>query len=276
MSRRTLSTGFSWGIAVGLCLTFSSTAAESLQRNRSSLNDLSMEVAALQALYEFQLTPEQMKGLRQLAPETAGKPGARQAAKASAEYAKTLVELHGALVQPAKAERIHELEEKLAELAQNEAPELDDLIELTEAACRRAPELLRQLSARQVASYIAQFEFPDPLELLHAALDQVRPLAPKEWKEFREELSSEVGRLVAGLDAERAGRVGDKVVQWLIQIRSLTEEEFKAQRSELERAARQIVGDLGPLDVLRHELEYALAELLSNPRLEAALAVRLR
>lgn len=276
MSRRTLSAGFSWAMAVCLCLTLSGTAAGAPQGNRSFLNDLSMEVAALQALYQFQLTPEQMKMLKQLAPETTGKPGARQAAKASEQYRKTLVELHGALVQPAKAERIHELEEKLAELAESEAPELDDFIELTEAACRRAPELLRQLTARQVAGYIAQYEFPDPLELLHEALDQVRPLVPKEWKQFREGLSSEVGRLVAGLDAERAGRVGDKVVQWLIQIRALTEEEFKAQRPDLERAARQIVGDVGPLDVLRHELEYALAELLSNPRLEAALAVRLR
>ena len=37
-----------------------------------------------------------------------------------------------------------------------------------------------------------------------------------------------------------------------------------------------IVGDVGPTEVLRHLVEHALAELLSNPRLEAALAERLK
>jgi hypothetical protein len=62
----------------------------------------------------------------------------------------------------------------------------------------------------------------------------------------------------------------------LIQVRALTEEEFKAQRPELEKMARAIVGDLSPLDVLRHALVQDLAELLSNPRLAAAIDARLK
>ena len=78
------------------------------------------------------------------------------------------------------------------------------------------------------------------------------------------------------VDAEKASKVGDKVVQWLIEVRSLDDDEFKAQRTELEKKARQIVGDPHPLDVMRRAMEMTLAELLSNPRLEAAIAARLK
>ena len=66
------------------------------------------------------------------------------------------------------------------------------------------------------------------------------------------------------------------MVQLLIQVRALTEDEFKAQRGEWEKAARQIIGEVSPFEVMRHQLEYALAELLSNPRLEAALELRFK
>ncbi len=46
-------------------------------------------------------------------------------------------------------------------------------------------------------------------------------------------------------------------------------------RAELESAARAIVGGLSPADIVRNEIEYSLAELLSNGRLAAALKARL-
>ena len=54
---------------LGLCLTTGSPAAESGQAAKPSLSTLSLEVEALQALYDFKLTPAQMDVLRKLALE---------------------------------------------------------------------------------------------------------------------------------------------------------------------------------------------------------------
>ena len=159
-----------------------------------------------------------------------------------------------------------------------ETPEIDDGIEITDAARRRAPEVLAALTARQVATHIAAYgdQFPDPLERLLEALGKVRGLKEAEWKELRDDVSDEVGRLVAGLDIDKAGEISDQVVQLLIQARALKENELKKERPELEKIARQIVGKIGPLDVLRNAVERTLAELLSNPRLAAAIEARLK
>jgi hypothetical protein len=263
---------------IPLVLLLPAPAQDPSRGQKTSVNELSMEVAALRALHQLRINPEQLKMLKKLAPETSQRPGPRQRAKVSEAYAHLLIDLRTALADGTDDELISELEEKLDELTEDEAPELDDSVEMTDAARQRASALLRQFTARQLASYIALYgdDFPDPVELLRGALSRVRPLAAKEWKQLREEVSEEVGRLVAGLDPDRAVQIGDKVVQLLIQVRALTDDEFKTQRSELEKAARQIVGDISPLEVIRHQLEYALAELLSNPRLEAALDLRLK
>ncbi len=95
-------------------------------------------------------------------------------------------------------------------------------------------------------------------------------------KQVRDEVSEEVGRLAAGLDVDKAGQISDQVVQLLIQARALQEQEFKKRQPQLEKEARQIVGEIGPVDVIRHVVEQALAEMLSNPRLTAAIDARLK
>ncbi len=264
--------------ATGLCQALAGAATLSPPADPPSLNEMEMEVDALYVLYQFQFTPEQLRNLQKLARETADDLGVRQAAKASDDYRKTLAALRDALVKADDGDKIAELQEKLDELTAKEKPELDVATEITDAARKRAPEVLRQLSARQVAGYVSIFgdTFPDPREELLGALDKVRGLDDEAWKEFRAQLSEEVGRLVAGLDADKATQIGDKVVQWLIEVRSLGEAELKAQRADLEKKARQIVGDSHPFEVMRHSVELALAELLSNPRLEAAVAARLK
>jgi hypothetical protein len=244
----------------------------------SSLNDLSLEVSALQALYYFKITPAQMEKLKKLAKDTADDTGARLAPKASDTFRQTLLDLRTALVKADNDELIDKLQEKLEDLRDAENPELDEGFEVTDAAHRKAPEVLQFLSARQVAAYLAAYgeQFPDPLEHLLDTLGKVRGLSAKEWKQTRESVSEEIGRLAAGLDSEKADEIAEKVVQLLIQARALTEDEFKKQRPELEKTARQIVGNVGPFDVLRHSVERALAELLANPRLVAAIDARLK
>jgi hypothetical protein len=244
----------------------------------TSTNDLSMEVMALQSLHQFQLKPEQLQTLRKLARQTAMEAGARQVVKPSEEFRRTLSSLRGALAEASNPERIQDLQQKMEKLRADEKIELDDGVELTEAAIKQAPEIMKTLSARQVAGYVALYgdEFPDPLDLLLGALTRVRGLKAKEWEQVRQEVSEDVGNLVAGLDAEKASKISDDVVQLLIKARAFKEDEFKKERPELEKSAREIVGNVAALDVIRHVVERSLAELLSNPWLGSALDARLK
>jgi hypothetical protein len=261
-----------------LCTTRSMAADGTATAGAPSLNDLSMEVAALQAFHQFRLTSAQLGYLRKLAKETAAEPSEREAAKASASFRETLMALRNALLADDDDDLIDQLQEELDELTEKEKPELDDGIEVTDAARLGAPELVRFLSGRQVAFYLASHaeEIPEPAERLREALGMVRKLDPAEWKQVRTAVSDEIARGVAGLDADKAAQVADQVVQLLIQARAMRDEEFKAQRVELEKTAREIVGKLGPLDVLRHFLAQDLAELLSNPLLGTAIDARLK
>jgi hypothetical protein len=266
-------------IVLALLLGWAVAGCQAPPAGPQSLNDLSLEVTALHTLYLFQLTPEQMRALQKLAPETSVEGGgAREAPKASEAYRKVLAKLREAFVKPEDDEHINKLLDELDDLREKEDPQLDDAVDITEEARKRAPEVLKQLSARQVMAYLGSLgdEVTDPLETLHEALDEVRGLKDDEWKELRQTVGPQVGALVAGLDAEAAQRVSDRVVQWLIRVRALSDEEFQKERGELREEARKIVGDIAPTDVLRHFVEHGLAELLSNPRLEAALQARLK
>lgn len=245
-----------------------------------SVNDLNKEVAALQVLHYFRFTPEQMKRLQKLAPETADKhSSARAGAKVSEAYRKALESLRLALIKADDDDRIAELEEQVEGLREKEKPSLDDEYEISDEARRRAPEVLRTLFASQVTAYLNTFgeDIPDPTESLLGALNSVRGMKEEQWKELREEIRDQVGRLAAGVDETKATRVSNEAVQFLIRVRSIKDDkEFQAKRTALEREARQTLGNVSPIDVLRNIAEVGLAELLSNPRLERALAARLK
>jgi hypothetical protein len=265
-------------LAAFLGLPLGTPADEPPKNAKVSIHALSMEVSALRTLHQFQLTPAQLRSLLKLAPETSQRMGPRPAAQVSDEFRKTLAEVRDALIASPSAERTAQLEDKLDKLFRDEGPDLDDSIEIGESACKRAPEFLRSLSARQLAGYVSLYgdDFPDPHELLLDALEQSRKLPAKKWRALQADVAENVGQLVGGLDLEKAGETSDKVTQWLIQVRALKEEEFKAKREELEKEARQIAGNLGPLEVIRNQAEFHLAELLSNPRLEAAVSALLK
>jgi hypothetical protein len=266
--------------SAGLCFCsalpgFAEDAAKSAPQ---SLNELSMEVSALQTLHQFRFTPEQKTKLKKLAAETSEDAGARQAVKASEAYRRVLLDLRSAMLAGKNDEQIGKLEEKLEKLRESEKPEVDDGVEITDEARRRAPEVLGWLSARQVATHLAGYgdQFPDPRARLLEALNKVRGLKDEEWKQLRDDLADEVSHLVAGLDDDKVEEIHDRVVQLLIQARALKDDEFKKERTDLEKTARQIVGEIGPLEVLQHFLERTLAELLSNPRLAPALEACLK
>ena len=251
--------------------------AQDAGKKEKNLNDLSLEVAALEGFYEFKLTDPQLRQLREWAKETVQKPREREAAKANAEYREKLQEYWNSLVNE-DDDLAEQLYEQLQEMREADKPELDDGVEITPRARKRVPELLRQLKPTQVGFYISDnFEdVPDPADRLIEALDKVRGLKGSSWKEKRDEFVDEISKLLAGIDADKAERVGDRILALLIQAHDLGAQEFARQRPELEKKARQIAGEVDPLQVLRNQVEIALAEMLSNPRLPAALEARLK
>ena len=94
------------------------------------------------------------------------------------------------------------------------------------------------------------------------AIDKVRKLSSEEWREQRDGMLDEISHPLAGLDTARTGRINDQILALLSKVRLLGDDELKAQRADLEKAARQIVGEVGPFEVLRHLAERSFAEQL--------------
>jgi hypothetical protein len=251
--------------------------ADPPKTDKLSLGDLSLEVEALRTLFYIKATPEQMKMLQKLSGETAQKPRERKG-KASAEYQQALQELHDALINPMEGDALDKLDDKVDELQDSEDPDLDDDVEITAAARKHLPEILKSLQPGQVDSYTDYLNdyVEQPLDTLLQALTDVRPLKRNELKEKYKEVAVEVAHLVAGLDAEKEDKIHKAVVALLTKAHGLKEDEFKNQKADLEKKAKEIVGEIEVTQVLRHHLEIALAELLSNPRLAAALELRLK
>jgi hypothetical protein len=245
-------------------------------QRRFSIHELSLEVAALQSLYDFRFTPVQLKVLAKLAPETREDDRPRTRVRVSREFEQALQALHKALSDPSDEDRINEALEAYAKIQEKEDPDLEDQVEITDAAKEKAPEILRSLSARQLATFLAGYgdEFPDPVEDLKEGIVKVRELPDEQWKALRRVIGQSIGDQVAGLDGDKATQVSDEVVQILIQARSLDAKKFEQERPALEKKIQDLVKNVGPLEVIRNTAEIALATLLSNPRLEAAIKAR--
>src|SRR5262249_47044500 len=161
----------------------------------------------------FKATPEQALTIRKLAKETAGAKKNRKPPKLSADYRRLLAEVREALADDDQ-ERVESLEDQLEELTITESPEIDDAVELTDAARWHAPEVLRKFRASQVAGFIALHadQIVDPLEQLQEALARVRGWQLAEWQEKRDALGDEIGMLLGGVDRTRFNKMREAVI----------------------------------------------------------------
>jgi hypothetical protein len=243
----------------------------------TNLNETSLEVAALELLHDLELTPAQLTALGKLARESApaGKPP--QAAKASPAFAAALAGLHAALGR-GDDNQIGDAREKVDALMQKEEPELDDGIVITQGARGNAPQALKILNARQIGVLLGTLEVTDPVELLVTAMDQVRNLpSSKDADEEIATVAEEAAWLVHGDNDEEAQKTREKVAILLRKAGNFKDNAaFAAQRKVLEKEARETVGEVDNLEVISHILEHGMAELLSNPRLEAAIRIQSR
>lgn len=238
-----------------------------------NLGDVNAEVAVLNVLHSLQPTAAQLQALRKASAKTMQKAPPRKMVKVSDKLRKTLTALRDALAA-GDDEKIDELFQQFDELRLKEDPEFDD-IEVTEAAREQAPGLVRQLSARQVAVYVSGVaDFPDPIERLVQTMEESRKLRGKEWRTLRDDSAYQVGWLVAGLDAKVEEKVRDRATALLNKAYKLSDKAYAADRASLEKEARDIVGQVGPTEVIRHFMERVIAETLSSYRLAAALDAR--
>jgi hypothetical protein len=236
-----------------------------------NLNDLSLEIAALQTLHDLELIPDQLAALGKLGHDSSAKNDDRQPAKTSSEFAAALSSLHAAYVR-GDDNQIGECQEKLDALMEKQEPELDNGVAITEGGRSNAADALKLLNVRQIGSFLAMQEITDPGELLVSAQEQVREI--KNAKDLENEIATvaeEVAFLVNGDDDEAAQKTKDKVTK-LLQGAA----KKRSDRKALEKAARELVGEVDYKDVLGHILEHGMAELLSNPRLDAAIRIQTR
>jgi hypothetical protein len=239
----------------------------------ADLNDLSMRVRAMEALYELDLSPAQMTVLRGMAGMT-GVADVRQrtAAKGTAKLTSTLKDLHEALARD-DVEKVSDLRVALDDAEDDDAVDLDDDVKATEASRSRAADALKMLKAGQIAAYLAEHadEVTDPVELMIDALAEIRDPDAEDVDAEIADTADEVGRLVAGVDAAKAKALSERVTVWLKNAKALKDEEYAARRDALEAAARRIVGEVAPMQVLTHWLENEMADLIANPQLTGAI-----
>jgi hypothetical protein len=239
----------------------------------ANVGDVNAEVTVLNVLHTLQLTQAQLKVMQELSAKTMQKPPPRKLVKVSDRFKKTLSALRDALIE-GDDEKVDELYAKMDELRQKEEPEFDE-VEITDAARENAPALLRRLTARQVANYLASVsEFPDPVERLTQTMDQGRKLRGKEWQSLRDDSAYQVGWLVAGMDAKAEEKVRDKATALLNRAYGLDEKTYPKERANLEKEAQALVGKLGPTDILRNFMERVLAETLSSHQLASAMEAK--
>jgi hypothetical protein len=229
-------------------------------------NLLSMELKALRILRGFEATPHQLNVIARTAKTTAGSPGNRDAARASAPYVEALVQMRHAFIANDE-DQIEKLHTKLDELEEKNPPDLDDQVELTDGAEIEAVRLLNIFSPQQIVAYAQSLEdeFPDPVQLIVEGLDDGRGLKKEEWETARNKIADEVGWLICGMQGEKASKLEEQVSAYLDQKHA---EEVKGGNREAE--VRKLLGSPGPVVVLKNVMEHTLAELLSNPQVEKA------
>jgi hypothetical protein len=260
------------------------------------VNYLSMEVNALRTLYLLrgsdpdasvggQNPDERLKEFKTYSACAQKEEKKREEAKVSDAYRKTLVELRAALIAD-DVERIEEFDKKLQDLQKAEEPDLDDRVEITDEARKKAGLFVHNhCSADQVITYLASYgkDLPNPRTLLYNAMRVTtkkpgtfgKKATPEEWKEIRAFTIREVAWQVGGLNLKKGDRVEDRVGALLDKAYAMSDAELKKNTPFLRKQAVIIAGAVAPFDLLKTVIDQDVAEMLSNPRLIPAANARL-
>lgn len=243
---------------------------------------LSQQVWALQTLHDLDLDPPQLESLRAAIPKLADDPTPHTRNRVPARYLAALEALRQALIHDKDnadaSDQIDELRDDLESIREDEQVDLDDHVRIVDAARAAVPDMMKSLRPSQLSGYLVAYqdETPDPVQSLARAADESRGLDDVKFNALSERTARDVAILLAGLDAEKAAPVAERVRQWLSQTRALSNNDFKAGQADREKSAKTALGEFDSFDVLRHWIERDVAELLSNPQLSAVIEERTR
>ena len=244
----------------------------SAARRRRSRTDLRLKAMALDAIYEMNLTPDQLHALARLAAGAAEKP-ATPPPHLGQNLRKALVDLCDALARADDDDKISDLQDKVDAL--EEQSKLDDAtIEPTDASRKRSADLIKMLTPGELAGFISMHsdEIEGPAETLIESFDDLHADSDDDFKDDLSDTVHEVVELAKGFEGDK--RLADDVADLLTKMHKLNNAQFKSQRSALEQQAHTICGQLDSFLVIKHWAQEQLAELLSNPELSSAIDMR--
>jgi hypothetical protein len=237
--------------------------------------DLELQVTALTSIDDLDLSARQMKDLRTMASDTAGTSSpVPSEGKKDPSYHDALLALRNALVS-GDDDKIGEAEDKVDEV--REKLDIDpngEEIATTGAARKKADAALKMISTSQLANYISMHsdDVPDAMDTIMDAIDQCKDGSRDDFDSLRQEASQQVALLAAGPDQATSSDVAK-------QVSDLLEKAYKMKdpakhHDELEEQAREITKSIDSFDAMRRWMLREMADMLSNPQFEKALALR--
>ena len=235
------------------------------------LSTLSLRVSAIQTLHTPDLSAAQLSALRDLADDAADdRP--RKAGQGPDALRSTLAALGNALLTGDDS-NLDKLQDQVDEMLEGDDVDPQDELELNDTARKGAAKAMRLLTVAQTTALIGEIaeDIDEPLGELLDTMAESRTASNEGFESLCDETANDLALALGGLDAKKDTVVASEVVALLKKCRALSTQDFAAQRSELERAAKDLVGDVQFLQVLRHHLQRNLAELLANPQLKGAV-----
>jgi hypothetical protein len=241
-------------------------------------NTLTLQVNAMEMLFQLEARGDQLDALAKMVTKVKPKDRKREAAKTTDKFLQALNDVRDAYIN-GDEDKINETKETLDGVRESDPPELDEGVEIATAARKEAAAALKLFTARQVMRFLIDTvgeDFPDPVLKITQTLQDGRGMTGEEWDGTRNAAADEVAWLMAGVNAAAEAKARKQVVELLDRAHALNDADYKAQKKELAQDARKLLGNVGPTDVVRHYLEHALAELLSNAQLGTVLEERLK
>ena len=247
----------------------------------ADLGRASLQVSALDTLYEFDLSLEQLKTVKAAAAKTVSTKH-RTAAKANPELANSLKDFQTGLLSGKDGAVVAKLRAEVMRLAAD--VDLDDEVQPTPEALAQAAGVRKKFKASQIAAFLALHadQVADPGELLASSLESAREMKAEggakggagsaaEVQTLISETGTTVGYLVFGTDEAKAKALAGQATAWLKAGLESGEKEFASGQAARDDKAKAMIGEIDPMAVLGHWLDLQVAVLLSNPELPEAV-----
>jgi len=159
-------------------------------------------------------------------------------------------------------------------------PDATELVNLSDAARRKAGDFVSLLNTSQYANFIALHagKIPDAAQVIFDGMDQSRHLSAVEYVHLRDRTADEVASLIVGVQTKPPQRITSKVKNLMDKARKMSDDDYPAERDDLQKNAKSFpfMRQARAESQSHNWIARQMAELLSNPELPEALAARIR